>query len=270
MSASAIQRNGVQVLGQGSEALVFGHGFGTDQRAWRYVAPAFTATHRVVLFDHVGFGASDRSAWADSRHGALEGYAQDLLDILDALGLQRVSYVGHSAGGMIGLLASIRQPARFERLVLLGTSPRFINDPPGYFGGFERGEIEGILDALERDQLAWSETLAPMAIGAQNSQELVHEFGNGLRALDPLIARAFGRTVFTLDCRDRLAQVSVPALVVQCTQDSIVPREVGTYLHRHLAGSVLREIDASGHCPHLTHPQQITALIREYLGASSG
>ena len=253
------------MAGHGQDAVVFGHGFGTDQRAWRFVAPAFAESRRIVTFDHVGFGGSDRTAYADSRHGELDGYASDLIDILDALGLDRVTYVGHSIGGVIGLLASIEQPARFERLVLLGSSPRFVNDPPGYIGGFERSEIEGILDAMERDQLAWSESLAPVAMGAQSSDELVHEFGNGLRALDPLIARAFGRTVFLVDCRERLPQVSVPALIVQCTHDRIVPREVGAYLHRHLAESTLREIDASGHCPHLTHPQETIALISRYL-----
>ena len=216
--------------------------------------PAFTPSRQVVTFDLVGFGGSDRSAYADGRHGALEGYAQDLIDILDALGLDRVTYVGHSIGGVIGLLASLQQPARFERMVLIGSSPRFVNDPPDYVGGFERPDIEGILDAMEHDQRAWSESLASAAIGAQNPQELVHEFGNGLRALDPLIARAFGRTVFLVDCRDRLPLVSVPALIVQCTKDSIVPVQVGAYLHRQLAHSTLCEIDAAGHCPHLTHP----------------
>ena len=266
MAADAIRRNNVQQAGNGERTLVFGHGFGTDQRAWRFVAPAFAATHRLVTFDHVGFGGSDRSAYAGPRHGSLDGYALDLIDILDALGLERVSYIGHSVGGLIGLLASIRQPQRFERLVLLGSSPRFVNDPPDYVGGFERNEIEGILDAMERDQLAWSASLAPLAMGEQSPAELVQEFGNGLRALDPLIARAFGRTTFLVDCRDRLPQVSVPALIVQCTRDSIVPREVGAYLHRQLAGSTLREIEACGHCPHLSHPSETIALVAGYLG----
>lgn len=255
----------MRVAGQGQQAIVFGHGFGTDQQAWRFVAPAFADQRRIVTFDHVGFGGSDRSAYANNRHGTLDGYALDLIDILDTLGLDRVSYVGHSIGGVIGLLASIRQPGRFHRLVLLGTSPRFVNDPPDYVGGFERGEIEDILDAMERDQFAWSESLAAAAMGEQTSEDLLHEFGHGLRALDPLIARAFGRTVFFVDCRDRLPLVTVPALVVQSTRDSIVPREVGAYLHRQLAGSTLRELDASGHCAHLTHPLETIELISSYL-----
>ena len=255
----------MQIAGDGERTLVFGHGFGTDQRAWRFVAPAFSAGHRVVTFDHVGFGGSDRASYSHGRHGTLDGYALDLLDVLDALDLERVTYVGHSIGGVIGLLASIEQPQRFEKLALVGSSPRFVNDPPGYVGGFERGEIDGILDAMERDQRAWSASLAPVAMGTQSPEALVDEFGNGLRALDPLIARIFGRAVFLVDCREELSRVSVPSLILQCTNDSIVPREVGQYLHLHLANSTLREIDAYGHCPHLTHPRETIEHLAQYV-----
>jgi sigma-B regulation protein RsbQ len=268
VSIAAIERNKVRVAGPGRDALVFGHGFGTDQRAWRFVAPAFAQDRGVVTFDHFGFGDSDRSGYAGPRHAALEGYALDLLDILDALGLEQVSYVGHSIGGVIGLLASLHQPERFKRLVLLGASPLFVNDPPDYVGGFERSEIEGILEIMERDQIAWSAALAPLAMGDQSPPELVQDFGHGLRALDPLIAREFGRLAFLVDCRDRLSQVQVPTLIVHSTRDSLVPRAVGAYLHRTLAGSTLSEIDASRHCPHLTHPQETVALISQYLEAA--
>jgi sigma-B regulation protein RsbQ len=263
---NALTRNAVQVSGEGERMLVFGNGFGTDQRAWRFVAPAFAGQRRVVNFDHVGFGSSDRAAYAVGRHDSLDGYAQDLLDILDALAVERVDYVGHSIAGIIGLLAAARAPERFGQLVLIGSSPRFVNDPPDYVGGFSREDVEGILDAMERDQLAWSQSLAPVAMGEQSSPDLIHEFGNGLSALDPYIARAFGRLVFLVDARDRLARVRTPALVLQCTHDSIVPVEVGAYLHRHLAGSTLRELEAAGHCPHLTHPAETITVIAQYLG----
>lgn len=268
MAAGATTKNDVRITGRGAQTLVFGNGFGTDQRAWRFVAPAFAQDRRVVNFDHVGFGGSDRRCYSDSRHGSLGGYALDLLDILDELAVERVTYVGHSIGGVIGLLASIARPDCFERLVLLGSSPRFVNEPPDYVGGFEPEEIEGILDAMERDQLAWSHSLAPAAMGDQSPKDLVNEFENGLSALDPYIARTFGRLVFMVDCRDRLAAVRTPALVLQCTRDSIVPRDVGAYLHRHLAGSTLREIEAAGHCPHLTHPRETIAAIAGYLGTT--
>lgn len=263
---NALSKNAVRVTGQGVQTLVFGNGFGTDQRAWRFVAPAFAAHRRVVNFDHVGFGGSDRAAYADSRHRSLDGYADDLIDILDALEVDKVSYVGHSIAGIIGLLAAIRQPRRFERLVLIGSSPRFVNDPPDYVGGFSREDVEGILDAMERDQLAWSQSLAPVAMGEQSPSELVYEFGNGLSSLDPYIARAFGRLVFLVDRREDVSRVVTPAMIVQCTHDSIVPVEVGAWLHRHLDGSTLCELEAAGHCPHLTHPQETIRAIAGYLG----
>lgn len=201
MRTRAVDRNNVHIGGTGPKTLLFGHGFGTDQRAWRFVAPSFLDSHRIVTFDHVGFGGSDRTAYADTRYRTLEGYAVDLVEIVDELAEERVTYVGHSIGGVIGLLASLAAPERFERLVLVGSSPRFINDPPDYVGGFERADIEAILDAMESDQLAWSQSLAPVAMGEQSPPELVNEFGNTLSALDPLIARSFGRAVFTVDCR---------------------------------------------------------------------
>ncbi len=269
MRTRAVDRNNVHIGGTGPKTLLFGHGFGTDQRAWRFVAPSFLNSHRIVTFDHVGFGGSDRTAYADTRYRTLEGYAVDLVEIVDELAEERVTYVGHSIGGVIGLLASLAAPERFERLVLVGSSPRFINDPPDYVGGFERADIEAILDAMESDQLAWSQSLAPVAMGEQSPPELVNEFGNTLSALDPLIARSFGRAVFTVDCRDRLPEVQVPTLVLQCTRDSIVPRSVGAYMRRHLQRSTLREIDASGHCPHLTHPTQTAAAIDNYLSSAA-
>jgi sigma-B regulation protein RsbQ len=267
LAAAPITKNQVRSAGTGEPALVFGHGFGTDQRAWRFVAPAFEARHRTVLFDHVGFGGSNPGAYDESRHKQLDGYAQDLIELLDALGLRQVVYVGHSVGGVLGLLASIVRPDLFARLVLIGSSPRFINDPPGYMGGFEAHEIEAILDLMERDQLSFAQTLAPLAMGTQSAAPLVDDFSRGLQQLDPLVARRFGRLVFGMDCRSRLAQVTVPALVLQCLHDSIAPRQVGRYLHQHLAGSRLLELDASGHCPHLSHPQQTIAAIAGFVDA---
>jgi sigma-B regulation protein RsbQ len=264
--ASPLEKNGVRVKGREGPALVFGNGFGTDQRAWRFVAPPFEASHRVVLFDHVGFGASDIARYDASRHSTLDGYAQDLVELIEALALRGVVYVGHSIGGVLGLLASIARPELFAQLVLLGSSPRFINDPPHYHGGFEAHEVESILALIERDQLTFAQSLAPLAMGTQSPAPLVDDFSAGLQRLDPLVARRFGRLVFGVDCRDRLAQVTVPALVLQCLHDSIAPRGVGQYLHRHLAGSTLVELDASGHCPHLSHPQQTLAVLGGLLG----
>lgn len=260
-----IRRNNVQLRGQGPRTLVFGHGLGTDQRAWAAVAAAFEPHFRIVLFDHVGFGGSDAGAYREERHGTLDGYALDLLDILDALGLDDVIYVGHSAGALVGTLASLRAPARFAQLVLLCMSPRFINDPPDYFGGFDALEIEGILDLLDRDQVAWAGTLAPLAIGQEGPPEAARRFAESLSALDPLFARRFARLVFTLDIRHCLPAVSVPVLALHCTQDSIVPPAVGEYLQRALPRVTLQALPATGHCPHISHPAETIAVMAQHL-----
>lgn len=267
METHALARNNVHSWGDG-RAMVFGHGFGTDQRAWRFVTPAFEARHRIVLFDHLGFGGSDLAYYDEARHGSLQGYAQDLIDLLEALALRDVVYVGHSVGGMLGLLASILRPRLFARLVLVGSSPRFINDPPGYVGGFEAHEVEGILDLMERDQLSFAQTMAPLAMGPQSPADLVDDFSQGLQRLDPLVARRFGRLVFGMDRRAELAQVTAPTLVLHCLHDSIAPQGVGRYLHQRLVGSRLVELDASGHCPHLSHPQLTIAALQHFLGAA--
>ncbi len=265
MALDPLTRHHVTTQGSAGPTLVFAHGFGTDQRIWSAVAPAFAATHRVLLFDHAGCGQAHPRAYTAERHASLDGYAQDLLDILEALDLHDVVLVGHSAGAMIGVLAAIAAPERFARLVLIGMSPRFVDEPPGYTGGFSAAEIEHLLDLLENDQIAWSRTLAPLAVGQGAPAELVDGFGAGLRRLDPLIARRFGRLVFGVDLRSRLASLDTPALLLHCRHDAIVPIEVGRYLHRQLRRSTLVELDGHGHCPHLTQPQRTIDAIRSHL-----
>ena len=265
MSRSALQRHRVRVTGQGGRTLVFAHGFGCDQTMWRYVAPAFEADHRVVVYDHAGCGGADPVPPGDTRHATLDGYAQDLLDILHELDLHDVVFVGHSVGGIIGLLASLREPARFARLVLVGPSPRFLDDAPDYVGGFQPEDLEGLFDLMESNHFGWARFLAPMAMGEANPAALTREFEDQLCALDPAGARRFARLVFYVDVRDRLPQVAVPSLIIQCTHDGIAPRAVGAYMNRQLAGSRLVELDASGHCPHVSHPAEVTAALRDEL-----
>lgn len=265
MSADILRRFNVQVRGRGTDTLVFAHGFGCDQRLWRFVAPRFEATHRVVLFDLVGSGASDPDAYDDLRHGSLQGYADDVVDILDALGGAPVDFVGHSASSLLAILASIARPELFRRLLLIAPSPRFLNDPPHYRGGFDRAELEGLFDLMEANHFGWANFLAPLAMGAQSPAGATEELEASMCALDPHIARRFARLVFMVDVRDRLAHVPVPALIVQCLHDSIAPREVGQFMHRAMAGSSLVELDAAGHLPHVTHPEVTARIIADYL-----
>lgn len=252
-SGHALQRHHAALRGEGSTALVFVHGFGCDRDIWRFVAPAFEPGHRTLVYDHAGCGRAV-AAWDVQRHASLSGYAADLLDVLDDARLGRVVCVAHSIGGVIALLAAEERPELFEHVLMLAPSPRFINDPPDYVGGFERADLDEMFHLMESNQFGWAQFLAPMAIGEANPAHLVQQFQAALCALEPRIARHFARLAFLVDERALFSRVRVPTTIVQSLQDSIAPRDVGQWMHRHMAGSRLREIDISGHCPHVSHP----------------
>ena len=264
---TVLTRNNVVLSGvPGAPAMVFAHGFGCDQSMWRFVAPAFEATHRVVLFDHVGAGGSDLGAYDPQRYGSLDGYADDVVQILDALDLGPVVFVGHSVSAMIGVLAAARRPELFDRLVLVGPSPRYVDDDDGgYRGGFSAAEIDELLATMDDNYLGWSAFIAPVIMGNADRPELGEELTNSFCRTDPAIARRFARTTFLADNRADLAGVTTPALVLQCREDVIAPPEVGRYVHEHLAGSELVLLDAVGHCPNLSAPDQVVEAITAYL-----
>ncbi|GAA1736013.1 alpha/beta hydrolase [Isoptericola hypogeus] len=246
--------------------MVFAHGFGCDQSMWRFVAPAFEDDHRVVLFDHAGSGRAHPSAYDAGRHASLEGYALDVTDLLDDLGLGPAVFVGHSVSAMIGMLAATRRPDLFDRLVLVGPSPRYIDDDDdGYRGGFSAEEIDGLLATMDSNYLGWSELLAPVIVGNPDRPELGAELTAAFCRTDPEPARRFARTTFLSDNRADLAAVRTPSLVVQCRHDAIAPVEVGRYVHEHLPGSRLALIDAVGHCPNLSAPDALVGAMRDYL-----
>lgn len=256
-------RNNVTVKGTGPITLVFAHGFGCDQVVWRFMAPTFEDRYRVVTFDLTGSGGSDLKAYDRERHGSLHGHADDLLEIVDELGGQVVC-IGHSVSAMIGMLAGIKAPQRFQAQVMIAPSPCFINDG-GYRGGFSRGDIDELLETMDANYLGWSSTMAPMIMGAPNLPQLGIELTNNFCRNDPAIARHFGRVTFLADHRADLEHVRVPTLILQCSDDLIAPREVGDYLHRTLAGSQLREVRNVGHCPHMSAPAECARLIQEFL-----
>jgi sigma-B regulation protein RsbQ len=265
MSQDVLTRNNVRVSGRGTQPMLFAHGFGCDQNMWRYVAPAFEDDYRVVLFDYVGSGKSDLGAYDADRYSRLEGYAQDVLDVCHALDLRDVVFVGHSVSSMVGVLAANREPDRFARLVMVGPSPRYINDAPDYVGGFERADIEGLLEMMDSNYIGWANFLAPAIIKNPDRPELGAELTESFCSTDPSIARRFAEATFFADNRDDLRGVRVPSLVMQCSEDMIAPPEVGEYVHRSLPGSTLRVLKATGHCPHMSHPEETIQVIREYL-----
>jgi sigma-B regulation protein RsbQ len=248
----------------GRPAVLFAHGFGCDQNMWRHVWPAFAGDHRVVLFDYIGFGRSDVSAYERDRYASLEGYAQDVLDICGELDLRDAVFVGHSVSAMIGVLAAAAEPDRFSRLVLVGPSPRYIDDE-GYAGGFTREDIEELLESLDSNYLGWSQAMAPVIMGNEDRPQLGEELTNSFCRADPQIARQFARATFLSDNRADLERVRQPALVLQCSQDVIAPREVGEYVHSRLPDAQLVLLDATGHCPNLSAPEETVAAIRRFL-----
>lgn len=263
---AATTRHNAQVVGaaDGAPAMVFAHGFGCDQSMWRLVAPAFEEGYRVVLFDHVGAGGSDLAAYDPDRHASLGGYADDVVELLEELALGPVVFVGHSVSATVGLLAAARRPELFDRLVLVGPSPRYIDDD-GYRGGFSAEEIDELLETMDSNYLGWSTFIAPVIMGNPDRPQLGEELTNSFCRTDPAIAKRFARTTFLSDNRADLAAVRTPSLVVQCREDVIAPVEVGTYVHQNLADSEFTLIDAVGHCPNLSAPEELITAMRKYL-----
>jgi sigma-B regulation protein RsbQ len=265
------RRHNVTVTGQpDGQPMLFAHGFGCDQHMWRFVAPRFADRFRVVTFDHVGAGGSDLTAYDIERYSTLDGYARDVVEICRDLGLRDVVYVGHSVSAMIGILAARQAPDLFARLVLVGPSPRYVDDlDDGYLGGFSEEDIAGLLESLESNYLGWSGAMAPVIMGNPDVPELGAELTESFCRTDPAIARRFARVTFLSDNRADLAEVTVPTLVLQCTQDVIAPMSVGEYVVEHMPDASLVVLDATGHCPNLSAPDATTAAIDAFVSGAS-
>lgn len=263
--ADILRRNNVVVRGpEDGRVVVFAHGFGCSQAAWRLVAPRFADTHRVVLFDHVGAGGSDLAAYDRGKYDSLEGYASDVLDILDALDATDVAFVGHSVSSMIGVLAANRDPSRFGKLILVGPSPRYVDDV-GYRGGFSPDDIHGLLDALDENWLGWSAAMAPVIIGNPDRPELGEELTESFCRVDPAIARQFAAVTFLSDNREDLANVRVPTHIIQCSQDVIAPEHVGRFVHAAIPGSTMTILSSTGHLPNLAGPDELAEELARCL-----
>ncbi|MEO8474165.1 MAG: alpha/beta hydrolase [Chryseolinea sp.] len=263
-----IKRNNVKISGKGTIPMLFAHGFGCDQNMWRYITPAFEASYKLVLFDYVGAGNSAVSAYNEERYANLNGYAQDVLEICHELRLSNVIFVGHSVSSMIGLLASIKEPALFDKIIMIGPSPCYINESE-YNGGFEKKDIEELLATMDKNYIGWANFLAPAIMKNPERPDLGQELTESFCSTDPKIARQFAKATFFSDNRDDLAKVTVPSLIMQCSDDIIAPYEVGDYLHANLQNSTLKVLKATGHCPHMSEPEETANAMREYLRRQS-
>jgi sigma-B regulation protein RsbQ len=261
---NALKRNNVVIRGRGSKGMMFAHGFGCDQSMWRLVTPAFEDSHQVILFDHVGAGGSDLAAYSYEKYDTLDGYATDIVEIANELRLKNAVFVGHSVSAMIGLIAAAKAHDLFEALVLVGPSPSYINDGD-YIGGFSKAQIEELLEALDSNHMGWSMTMAPLIMGNPEREELAQELTNSFCRTDPEIAKQFARTTFLSDCRDILSDIDIPALILQCSSDVIAPLDVGEFMHCQMPNSKLVVMQATGHCPNLSAPEETIAAIKAFL-----
>lgn len=261
---SVLKRNNVTISGRGQQPMLFVHGFGCDQHMWRFVAPAFEDDYKVILFDHIGAGQSDLSAYNSQKYRTLEGYAEDVLAICHELDVTDGILVGHSVSAMISILAAIKEPERFAKLILVAPSPCYINDG-AYIGGFSRADIEGLLEFMDSNYLGWSSTLAPTIMGNDDRPQLGEELTNSFCRTDPAIAKEFARATFLSDYRTSLPLMNIPCLILQCSDDVIAPEAVGRYMHQALPDSQLVMMQATGHCPNLSAPDETIAAMTSFL-----
>jgi sigma-B regulation protein RsbQ len=259
-----LTRNNVHISGKGETPMLFAHGFGCDQNMWRYITPAFESAYKIVLFDYVGSGNSDVSFYNEERYSSLNGYATDVLEICKELNLSNVIFVGHSVSSMIGLLAAIERPSVFSKLIMIGPSPCYINDKD-YSGGFEKSDIEGLLETMEKNYIGWANFLAPAVMGNKDRPELGEELTASFCSTDPVIAKQFAEATFLSDNREDLKKSKIPALILQCSEDIIAPNAVGEYLQSNLPESTLKIMKATGHCPHMSEPEETISLMKAYL-----
>lgn len=259
-----IKRNNVRIIGEGKQSMIFAHGFGCDQNVWRHLIKAFQSEFRIVIFDYVGAGKSDLSAYNPKKYSSLKGYAEDVIDICELLNLTNAIFIGHSVSSMIGMYAAILRPAYFSKLVFVSPSPSYFNDG-NYIGGMEKEDLNDLLQTMENNYLGWSSSIAPLVMGNADQPELAEELTENFCSTDPRIAKEFARVTFLSDCRTDLQKLAIPSLTLQCSEDILAPLSVGYYIHEQIADNMLTILKATGHCPHLSAPQETIDAIRTYL-----
>lgn len=259
-----LKRNNIVIKGSDTHVMLFSHGFGCDQNMWRYITPAFEENYKIILFDHVGAGKSDLTAFEPKKYEELEGYTDDIVEIINELQEKDIIFVGHSVSAVIGIIAALKAPHVFKSLVLVAPSPNYINDGD-YHGGFTRPQIEELLESLDNNHLGWSVNMAPVIMGNEDKPELTEELRNSFCTTDPAIIKHFARTTFLSDKRTLLSKVNIPTVILQCSNDVIAPQCVGEYMQQQISGSKLVLLEATGHCPNLSAPAETIAAIKEFL-----
>ncbi|KZZ11173.1 sigma factor SigB regulation protein RsbQ [Oleiphilus sp. HI0118] len=260
-----LKRNNVKVFGSGGHTLMLAHGFGCDQKMWRFMLPFLEKEYQIVLFDYVGCGQSDFSAYDNKRYQTLEGYANDVIEICETLELEEVVFVGHSVSSVIGILASIEKPEIFSKLIMVCPSPCFLNFPPEYLGGFEKEDLEELINLMDKNYIRWANYLAPLVMGQDNDTTLVNELESSFCSTDPKYAKPFAQATFFSDYRGALSHVVHPSLILQSSEDSLASIDIGSYMQRHMPNSMLSVIKAQGHCLHMTKPEIVAQQLMKFV-----
>jgi sigma-B regulation protein RsbQ len=264
MLQNLVAKNNITIQGTGSKSMFLVHGYGCDQNMWKFITPQFKEDYRIILIDLVGSGKSDENAYDYDKYSSLEGYADDIIEICDALNLKDICFVGHSVGAIIGLLAAVKRPALFEKLIMIGPSPRYINDAV-YFGGFSQNDIDDLMETLDSNYLGWSSAMAPVIMGNPDRPELAAELEESFCQNNPEIAKHFAKVTFQGDNRSDLNKLTTDTLIIQSMEDAIASVKVGRYVHENIANSKFVILETTGHCPHLSDPNQTIEAIKKYL-----
>jgi sigma-B regulation protein RsbQ len=264
MLQNLVAKNNITIQGTGSKSMFLVHGYGCDQNMWKFITPQFKEDYRIILIDLVGSGKSDENAYDYDKYSSLEGYADDIIEICDALNLKDICFVGHSVGAIIGLLAAVKRPALFEKLIMIGPSPRYINDVV-YFGGFSQNDIDDLMETLDSNYLGWSSAMAPVIMGNPDRPELAAELEESFCQNNPEIAKHFAKVTFQGDNRSDLNKLTTDTLIIQSMEDAIASVKVGRYVHENIANSKFVILETTGHCPHLSDPNQTIEAIKKYL-----
>lgn len=266
MQVDLVKRNNITVTGETGSVLVYAHGFGCNQNMWSRVTPAFQASHRQVLFDYVGSGASEKNAFNTAKYSTLPGYVHDLIEVCSALDIEsNAIFIGHSVSCSIGIMASIAKPQLFSKMILLGPNPCFVNHPPLYAGGFEKADLQGLLELMDQNYLGWASYLAPIVSSQDAHGPVTAELSDSFCSTDPTTARAFANATFFADNRDDLCKVSCPSLILQHRHDALAPLSVGEYMHSQMPASKLQVLEVSGHCAHMSHPDLVVQAISDFI-----
>jgi len=264
MVKNIIKRNNVTVHGEGTQVMLMAHGYGCNQHMWRFITPAFSSKYKIVLFDHVGAGKSDISAYDYNKYASLQGYADDIIEICESLNLKNVILMGHSVAAMMGLLAVNKAPHLIDALIMVCPSPLYINDET-YYGGFKEEDINELLESLDSNYLGWTSHITPVIMGNADKPELSEELANSFCQTDPEIAKHFANVTFLGDNRKDLPNLKTRTLILQCTSDVIAPESVGKYVHEQVQNSTIFLMEATGHCPHMSAPEETVELVTKFL-----